>query len=380
MAERLEERRPEIEEAVIARVHAVSDPAADGDAEYLQGLRTAVVAAVGYGLQSIECGEERSGPVPLAMLAQARQAARNRVSLDTVLRRYFAGYTAMGDFLMQEGRQERVAIPGAMLYRLQKELAALFDRLVVAVSAEYRQETEQAMRPLGLRSNERMKRILAGELVDTAELDYDFEAWHLGIIASGPGAESLLRELASAHDRRLLLGGAGEATLWAWLGGRQRLDPKEITWLPMPQAVSLSIGEPGHGLRGWRLSHRQAETALSVALRRPKPLTFYADVALLASVLRDDDLVAFITDSYLSPLSAERDGGATLCRTLRAYFVAGHNVASAAAALGVSRQTVTSRLRVVEERIGRPLGTCRTEMEAALQLADIGSVLDPALA
>ena len=49
-------------------------------------------------------GARREAPVPVALLAQARLAARVGVSLDAVLRRYFAGYTLLGDFLIEEAR------------------------------------------------------------------------------------------------------------------------------------------------------------------------------------------------------------------------------------------------------------------------------------
>ena len=49
-----------------------------------------------------------------------------------------------------------------------------------------------------------------------------------------------------------------------------------------PAGVSSAIGEPGKGLDGWRLTHRQAQAAMRIALRRPQRLTRYADVALLA--------------------------------------------------------------------------------------------------
>lgn len=384
---RLEARRPEIEEAILARLYAVSNPLADGDAEYLAGLRAAVTAAVDYGLAGIERGDERSGSVPAAMLAQARQAASARVSLETVLRRYFAGYTVMADFLMEECRhKDGLAISATLLHRLQKQQAALFDRLVTTVSAEYRHEAEHAMRTLGQRLTERVKRLLAGELVDTAELDYDFDAWHLGMIASasasasGAGAELQLRELAASLGRSLLLVDGGGHTLWAWLGGTRRVSATEITRLASiewPADVSLAFGEPRQGIRGWRLTHRQAQAAMTVALRRPRLLTSYADVALLVPILRDDDLVAFLAETYLAPLSMERSGGETLRKTLRAYFAANRQVSSTAAALAVTRQTVTNRLRAVERCLDRPLHSCGAEMEAALQLEDIAALDTP---
>jgi len=48
------------------------------------------------------------------------------------------------------------------------------------------------------------------------------------------------------------------------------------------------------------------------------------------------------------------------------------NVSSTAAALGVSRQTVSNRLRTIEERLARPLSDCAAEVDAALRLEELG--------
>jgi DNA-binding PucR family transcriptional regulator len=54
--------------------------------------------------------------------------------------------------------------------------------------------------------------------------------------------------------------------------------------------------------------------------------------------------------------------------TIAAYFAAEHNAASAAAALGIHQQTVANRLRAAEDRLGRPVGARRVELETALRL------------
>lgn len=50
--------------------------------------------------------------------------------------------------------------------------------------------------------------------------------------------------------------------------------------------------------------------------------------------------MASLGQLYLEPLARERDGGQMARETLRAYFGAERNGASAAPVLGVSRQTV----------------------------------------
>lgn len=369
----------EIEETILVRVYAVPDPAGVQDADYLQGLRAAVTAAVDCGFGLVEGGEERSGPIPEAMRVQARQAARRRVELETVLRRYFAGFTSLGDFVMQEASRGPVAA-GDGLYRLQRELAALFDRIVASISAEYREEAARHVRPPGQRLVDCIRGIIAGELVDTSDLDYDFGGWHLGAIAVGPEAARALDELAGELDRRRLLVDVGESTVWAWFGGRREFDEDEVPdlidaiWSPRSKLV---VGEPAQGLRGWRLTHRQARSAAAIAARCPGPLVRYGNVAILAGLLRDDDLVRFLADTYLAPLAAERDGGRTLLETLHAYFAACRNTSSAAAALGVSRQAVNSRLRAVERRLGCSLERAGLEIQVALQLADVASPPGP---
>ena len=87
--------------------------------------------------------------------------------------------------------------------------------------------------------------------------------------------------------------------------------------------------------------------------------------------MQEDTLAASLRSLYLEPLEAERDGGATLKETLRAYFRAERNVSSAAGALGVNRNTIASRLRTVEERLGRSLATCGADLEVALDLAEL---------
>jgi DNA-binding PucR family transcriptional regulator len=138
--------------------------------------------------------------------------------------------------------------------------------------------------------------------------------------------------------------------------------------------VMLALGEPGRGLAGWRLTHRQAQAALLVALRRPRRCTRYADVALLASALTDEALATVLIDVYLAPLEDSRGSGPVLRETLRAYLGAERSVSSAAAALGVVRKTVEKRLRTIEEKLGRSLHPCPAELEIALELDELAVV------
>jgi hypothetical protein len=371
LAERLRERQVEIEEAALTRIYAVSELPPGGGPEYAEGLRAAVSVGVDYGFRGVERGEQRAPPVPEALLAQARLAARSGVSLDTVLRRYLAGHALLDDFLIEEAQRAEPLVP-AELKRLLRSQAAILDRLLATVAAAYTEEAQRRPESAQQRRAERIERLLGGERLDISGLGYDFAGWHLGMIVVSTEAEAAIRGLAEGLDCRLLLLLREEQTGWAWLGARHRLDSAELLErFADVGEQTIAIGEPCEGLVGWRLTHRQAAATLPVAKRRGSGVVRYGEVALLAAVLQDDLLASSLHLLYLRPLGKERDGGAALRETLRAYLAAGRSISSAATSLGVSRRTVANRLRRVEDHIGHPLHTRLADVETALRLEQL---------
>lgn len=365
LSERLRGRRAEIEQTLLTRVHAVSDPRGVGDPEYALGLRTAVGVALDYALDSLDAGEARRPLPPPELIDQARAAARNGISLDTVLRRYFAGYTLLTDCLVREARVGQVGLVETM-----RALAALFDRLVATVTAAYSVEASERLNTARRRHVERIGQLLRGELAEASELDYPFLGWHLGILASGLRASEAIRELAGRVECRPLLAQPSGDVIWAWLGSHRPLDPGWLLAEGHPQAA-IALGEPAEGMVGWRATHRQAVAALPVALRGKENAVRYGDVALLAASLRDAVLGDSLRGLYLAPLARKRDRGEALRQTLRAYLDAGGSASSAAIALGVNRNTVAARVRAAEEVIGRRLPGCAAELDVALRLAEL---------
>lgn len=362
---------------MLARVHSIADPAQVADPTYADGLRAAIPTALDYGLTCFGSREDRTPPVPRTLRAQARLAARNGVGLDTVLRRYHAGYTVLSDFLISEAASDR-SLEGDELKGLLRALANRVDRLLVEVSREHGSESERhPSDSIELRRVECVRRLLAGDPVESSGLAYRLDGHHLGLVVKGTLAPNALSDLAVSFDYRLLAVRPEDGAVWAWLGGRRPPDPVNlISRLNSHAAPSttLALGEPAEGPDGWRLSHRQATAAERVAQRGGEQVVRYADVALLASALDDDLLATSLRRLYLEPLEAQRDGGKKLRQTLRAYFAAQCNVSAAAAALRVSRQTVNNRLRAIEMRLGRSVDGCAAELQVALRL-DGGDVL-----
>jgi hypothetical protein len=359
----------------MTRITALAEPPERRGLDYLQGLHSAVAAAVEYALEGMAQGEQEGTPVPEPLLAQARLAARSGVGLDTVLRRYVAGHALIGDFLVQEA--EGRIVPGE-LQRLLQRLASTLDGLLAGVTAAYGLEERRRRRTAEQRRVELVERLLAGEPLDASELGYGLEGHHLGMVASGSGRGQALASIAHSFGANLLALPQEELT-WAWLGTREPLDPGEVCRAATAclENGPLAVGEPGRAASGWRLTHRQARAALPLARNAPGSCVRYADVALLATVLQDDLIATSLRQLYLEPLKAERDGGEALRATLRAYFAAERNLSSAAALLGVDRRTVSSRLRVTEAHIGRSIDVSLSDLRMALYLDQLDWVGAP---
>lgn len=373
--EALGARRAVLEDELLTRVHAISDSAQIAEQEYVVRLPTAVKVSLVYALDVMRACEVGGSlpPVPTPLLVQAHLAARNEVSLDTVLRRYCSGHTIVVDALLEESGQ--AGLSREELKSLLGGLAAGLDSLLARVSDEYTREVESRPRG-GQRQVELAKGLLAGERADAPELRYDFNGWHLGFVCAAPEPASVAREVAATVDRALLAVSPCPELCWAWVGGkrgfrRTELDALLATASQAPSVTCIAFGEPGQGVAGWRLTHRQAASALSVARRSPSQVSRYSDVSLIASGLRDELLARSLRQIFLEPLEEDRDRGRVAKQTLRAYFEASRNVSSTAAALGVSRRTVAKRLAAIEQRVGRSLDKFAAELETAVRLEEL---------
>jgi hypothetical protein len=234
-----------------------------------------------------------------------------------------------------------------------------------------------AGRPAGARNRAgRVEALLAGETLDTSGLSYDFDAHHVGIVGTGPDAGAAVEEWAASRALPdLIVDGPGGA-VWGWLGGAEEISGPEVDALAEAGRrialergadMRLALGEPAQGLGGWRLTHQQARVALPVAMRGNERTVRYGEVALVASILRDELLATSLRRLYLEPLENGGDRGEELRQTLRAYFAADRSATAAGEAIGVTRQAVARRLRAVEESLGRSLAVCGADLELALR-------------
>jgi PucR C-terminal helix-turn-helix domain len=372
LLERLQVRRAELEEAVRTRVYSIADPAEIEDPVYLHGFQMALEAAIDFAFSVAE-GADRPPPVPPALLVQARLAAFSGVSLDTVLRRYFVGYTVLHDFFVEEADD---ALDGPILKQLLRNHGLMFERLVGAVGDEYRRADPQSPLTPNMRRVDQVRRLLDGEVLESAALEYDFDAHHVGMIVLGDEHTDALKTLGRTLDCHVMCVKAESGVTWSWLGSRRPLevsDAEEHVRAVWREQVPVAFGETARGIAGWRLTHRQAKAAFKVSLRHQDSIARYREVALLAAAIGDEVLTTSLRDQYLDPVSAGGADAGVAVATLRAYFAAEGKISSAAAALGVNRNTVTERLRAIEARLGRSIASCAAEIEVALQLEALDS-------
>ncbi|HEU4701414.1 MAG TPA: helix-turn-helix domain-containing protein [Conexibacter sp.] len=370
---RLRSRRPELEATIVARVRAtVIDPQRRNDPVLDDDVRTIATAFVDYGIASIE--HFSPGMLPPMALSWSARAALDEISLGSVLRCFAVSHASLWDYVIETTAEDAFAGRRTELLRHASiGQGAMLEQLVDAVTREYLRARDGAARSREAKRAEHVQRLLSGRTVHASGLDYELDAQHLGLVATGADAKRALQRLAVRLDARLLSVPRGGAH-WGWMGSRGRsiavADLERHVDELGPIDVSLAVGELAPGLGGFRLTHMQARTAMWVAELSPRRVTRFADVALLACAMRDQALADSLMAIYLGPLGNGK-AGASLRQTLRAYFAAGHNASVAAATLGIERRTIANRLRRIEQRLGRTFYTRQAELEVALRLEEL---------
>jgi hypothetical protein len=380
LAGRLRVQRAEHREALVAHVLAVApNDGAEGDQLLSVGPRETIEAWIDCCLAAIELGSRSSEPIPSAVGAHVHRAASSGISLTTALRRCVAGHALAWRCVLRQ--VARLDLPDEMRFALLREVSFAMSSMLASIEVEiadaHSVEIKRRACSREQRRAEIVRRLLASEPMaasELAELGYDLNAWHVAVIAKGAGGEKAVRTFAAALGRQLLACPQDATTVWAWLGGEDRLAFPEIDRLQDrygPADTFIAVGESGRGIDGWRATHQEAQGALLVALGKPSRVTRYLDVALDAAALQDHVLADSLIEKYLSPLDDVAIGGQAARRTIRALFDTEHNASSAANALKVHRSSVHRWRDQIEQRLGYRLYEHQAEIELALRIEEL---------
>jgi hypothetical protein len=344
--------------------------------------RRVTAANFDYGFECMRRGVGWSPGEPAESAEAARVAARRGVALEVVLHVYRGAHSVIWDIFAEEipllGLDDDAQ--AALLKATSNVQFDYFDHLITIATEAYTSELERLTRGSAQRRVEVVSRVLAGENASSDELGYRLEGHHLAMVVRGSRAESAARSIAAAMSHESLLVSRSDELAWLWLGGAKPFDDDAWGRLrahPLPPGAAVAAGESQSAMEGFRLSHRQAQAAERASRRCGRPLVRYADVALLATVLEHETAHASFVAMFLGELAGPGSRNANLRETLQAYFSAGHNAASAAAALGVNERTVRNRLRTVERMLGHPVDARRPELEVALRIVDADGAIPP---
>lgn len=372
VVDRLRMRYPDVLETVDTYLlRSASDKVKVPDVQLECGWREVASACLDCGLLAIEQGDEWSGPIPPIVVVQEHRAARNGIDLPTSIDRYTSAYRLAWDYALEEIGYSDFSEQDRMLVQREVSRASLslLSRLLSEVAKVHIELKD------GLRTSQNdaklASRILAGEPIERREIDYDFEAEHVGVIAWGEGAATTLDMVARnlGYHRWIVLHHDG--TAWAWLSRSNDCSSEDIARAlgsDMYPGIFAAIGKPAPLLSGFRDTHHLAQAAHRVAKLSGQRITQYEQVAREARALQDPAHARWLIRTYITRIMEHREAAA-LRTTLEKFYETGRNAEKAGKRMGVDRHTVNRRIEKVGELIGRDLRTCHADMEVALSLA-----------
>lgn len=328
---------------------------------------------IGRELRSLVDNFSLPAACPEEVATSARLAARSRLPLGVLFQSYRTGHALQWQAWLDAveeigftGDQRRVLLDLGSSF-----MFAWADRCSRWGEAEYTRENERLLRDDEQRRTQAVRDVLAGRPFSSEDLGYPLQAEHLSIVAWGTEPLAALEAVGDELRCPLLFLAADHESYWAWLGSLDSWSPRELRLvadLDPPAGTALAVGGPSLGAPGFRSAHEQARHAYGVARRlSSRGVTRYDEVALVALASHDEEGARAFVAHELGRLEGGRRGE-ILRETLRAYFVSGQRASSAASVLGVHERTVANRIRAIEERLRRPVGSRSSELETALRL------------
>ena len=326
--------------------------------------------------------------VPAATMDFARATARYGLPLISLIEACRLAQATTGDWWrhrLSDAIDDREVLIAANDL-VQARVAAFIDLVVAQSRAAHAEEHEEWEGGASGRRVRVVHRLLAREPVDTDDAsrvlnhplratqtafvlwsDEDHEDPTEGTRVLHAAADELAAALGAT---RVLTIPFSDRSVWTWAVTE---NPAGHVRLALPAPLSAAVGSARPGLAGFRRSHHEALEAQRVALlqgERRDPVTRYTDVEVLALMSRDPEDLREFLHRTLGPLAAAGDGAARLRETLGAFLAAGNHVAGAARILGVHRNTISYRLRALEDALGPALGGRRVDLELALDVID----------
>jgi DNA-binding PucR family transcriptional regulator len=370
-------------------------PELRGDAQLMELLGASVEGNVDTVLHALryDIAVERT-EAPTTALEYARRLAQQGVPVNALVRAYRLGQRRVNELVFAELRAIDIPEPMrvAVIEAITGTLFEYIDWMSQQVVAVYEDERERWLENQNSLRALRVREVLAGNKAIDADaastaIRYPLRWHHLGLVVwypdAGPEGDQLgrlqrfLRELGEAAGVAAspLFAAADRSCGWGWLPYRAAVAevPAKVRQftLARPDSPSVAIGTMANGVEGFRQSHREAQTARSVAViaKRPTPTVIAATDPGLSVVARLGDDVAGIRDwvtGVLGDLAADDENDARLRETLRVFLGSGSSYKVAAEELNLHFNSVKYRVGRAIARRGREIGSDRLDVELAL--------------
>jgi hypothetical protein len=393
-AVRLHHRLAEVS-ATVLRTLEDQIPDLRGDARLMELLGASVEGNVDTVLHALryDIAVERV-EAPTTALEYARRLAQQGMPVNALIRAYRLGQRTVNELIFAELRA--VDMPEALrvtvIEAITGTLFEYIDWMSQQVAAVYEDERERWLENQNSLRALRVREVLAANKSIDADaastsIRYPLRWHHLGLVMwysdTGPEDEQLarlqrfLRELAESAGTAAapLFVAADRSCGWGWLPYRAAVADlaakvREFT-LARPDSPSVAIGTMASGVEGFRQSHREAQTARSVAViaKRPEPTVISATDPGLSVVARLGCDVAETRDwvaDVLGDLAADDENDARLRETLRVFLGCGSSYKVAAEELNLHFNSVKYRVGRAVARRGRDIGSDRLDVELAL--------------
>ena len=316
----------------------------------------------GIGIEQVE--------PPSAALEYSRRLAERGVPVNALVRAYRLGQDTLLQRSLGEVRQQGGApdVASLAVQRIVEITFTYIDWMSQRVVTAYESERERWLQNRSAVRAARTRDLLAGKSVDMAAaeaaLGYRVEQCHLGIVAwtrtAAPGEDEdqlspLERFILRLGERiscpaRPLFVPCDNSSAWAWLpiGRRVAIDPGVIRHAADGGGrVMVAVGEPAHGVDGFRITHTQAVQTQAVALlgeADAAQVTMFRQVGVAALLSADVGAARAWVSQILGPLATDDDHCARLRATLRVFLATGGSYTASATQLAMHKNSVKYRV------------------------------------
>jgi DNA-binding PucR family transcriptional regulator len=327
---------------------------------------------------------------PAAAVEYARRLAQRDMPIEALVRAYRIGH---GRFLARcfeemATRSTDSGLTVAVTERMVEVSFRYIDRVSEQVVEVYQRERDRWLLTRTAMRAARVRALLADQTVDVAvtesALGYRLGQYHLGTVVwvTGrvDGSDGLTRIERLLSTAARTLGNRGRALfvprdialVWSWLplGVEARVSPELMAaaFANDDATIRIAVGEPGHGVDGFRETHRQAARtqALALAALPGARLTTFADVGAVALLAADIPAARSWVWATLGNLALDDDQHARLRDTLLIFLSTGSYIATAER-MTMHKNSVQYRIRKAEEAVGSRIGDRRSDVELALR-------------